>query len=48
MLLTVGDLCVYKYDEMGIVDAVARLNPVSIAFEVLPEFMHYKDGVYTR
>ncbi|NP_001187181.1 pro-cathepsin H precursor [Ictalurus punctatus] len=36
-----------KYDEMGIVDAVARLNPVSIAFEVLPEFMHYKDGVYT-
>ncbi|KAF4075341.1 hypothetical protein AMELA_G00233390 [Ameiurus melas] len=36
-----------KYDEMGIVDAVARLNPVSIAFEVLPEFMHYRDGVYT-
>ncbi|XP_060755035.1 pro-cathepsin H [Neoarius graeffei] len=36
-----------KYDEMGIVDAVARLNPVSIAFEVLPEFMHYESGVYS-
>ncbi|MCI4393879.1 hypothetical protein PGIGA_G00162660 [Pangasianodon gigas] len=36
-----------KYDEMGIVDAVARLNPVSIAFEVVSDFMHYKDGVYT-
>ncbi|TSK18013.1 Pro-cathepsin H [Bagarius yarrelli] len=36
-----------KYDETGIVDAVARLNPVSIAFEVVSDFMLYKDGVYT-
>lgn len=33
---------------MGIVDAVANRNPVSIAFQVLSDFMHYKDGVYTR
>ncbi|XP_056334923.1 pro-cathepsin H [Danio aesculapii] len=36
-----------KYDEMGMVDAVARLNPVSFAYEVTSDFMHYKDGIYT-
>ncbi|XDV28727.1 hypothetical protein PO909_031944 [Leuciscus waleckii] len=36
-----------KYDEMGMVDAVARLNPVSFAYEVTNDFMHYKDGVYS-
>ncbi|XP_027034883.1 pro-cathepsin H [Tachysurus fulvidraco] len=36
-----------KYEEMELVDAVARLNPVSIAFEVVSDFMHYKDGVYS-
>ncbi|KAL1256727.1 hypothetical protein QQF64_012272 [Cirrhinus molitorella] len=36
-----------KYDEMGMVDAVARLNPVSFAYEVTSDFMHYRDGVYT-
>ncbi|KAL4658732.1 pro-cathepsin H [Arapaima gigas] len=36
-----------KYDEMGMVDAVARLNPVSFAYEVTSDFMHYKDGVYS-
>ncbi|XP_029378826.1 pro-cathepsin H isoform X1 [Echeneis naucrates] len=35
------------YDEMGMVDAVATRNPVSFAFEVTPDFMHYHDGVYT-
>uniref|UniRef100_A0A671K052 Pro-cathepsin H-like n=1 Tax=Sinocyclocheilus anshuiensis TaxID=1608454 RepID=A0A671K052_9TELE len=35
------------YDEMGMVDAVARLNPVSFAYEVTSDFMHYKDGIYT-
>ncbi|KAM3625078.1 uncharacterized protein V6R79_006534 [Siganus canaliculatus] len=35
------------YDEKAMVDAVARLNPVSFAFEVTNDFMHYKDGVYT-
>ena len=30
------------------VDAVARLNPVSFGFEVTADFMHYKEGVYTR
>ncbi|XP_073706412.1 pro-cathepsin H-like [Garra rufa] len=36
-----------KYDELGMVDAVARLNPVSFAYEVTSDFMHYRDGVYT-
>ncbi|XP_048828969.1 pro-cathepsin H [Brienomyrus brachyistius] len=36
-----------KYDEMEMVDAVARLNPVSLAYEVTSDFMHYKDGIYT-
>ncbi|XP_023278226.1 pro-cathepsin H-like [Seriola lalandi dorsalis] len=35
------------YDEMGMVDAVATRNPVSFAFEVTPDFMHYHQGVYT-
>ncbi|KAM6936935.1 pro-cathepsin H [Xenentodon cancila] len=35
------------YDEMGMVDAVATRNPVSLAFEVTSDFMHYSKGVYT-
>uniref|UniRef100_A0AAY4BU01 Uncharacterized protein n=1 Tax=Denticeps clupeoides TaxID=299321 RepID=A0AAY4BU01_9TELE len=35
------------YDEMGMVDAVANHNPVSLAYEVTSDFMHYQDGVYT-
>ncbi|XP_064168196.1 pro-cathepsin H [Anguilla rostrata] len=35
------------FDEMGMVDAVARLNPISVAYEVVDDFMHYKDGVYS-
>ncbi|XP_070763071.1 pro-cathepsin H isoform X3 [Enoplosus armatus] len=35
------------YDEMGMVDAVATRNPVSFAFEVTSDFMHYSQGVYT-
>ncbi|XP_032439306.1 pro-cathepsin H [Xiphophorus hellerii] len=35
------------YDEMGMVDAVGTLNPVSFAFEVTSDFMHYHQGVYT-
>lgn len=35
------------YDEMGMVDAVATHNPVSFAFEVTEDFMHYHQGVYT-
>ncbi|KPP79483.1 pro-cathepsin H-like, partial [Scleropages formosus] len=38
---------VTKYDEMGMLDAVARLNPVSFAYEVTSDFMHYKNGVYS-
>uniref|UniRef100_A0A3P9ADI7 Cathepsin H n=1 Tax=Esox lucius TaxID=8010 RepID=A0A3P9ADI7_ESOLU len=37
-----------KYDEMGMLDAVARHNPVSFAYEVTPDFMLYESGVYTR
>uniref|UniRef100_A0AAZ3NVF8 Pro-cathepsin H n=1 Tax=Oncorhynchus tshawytscha TaxID=74940 RepID=A0AAZ3NVF8_ONCTS len=36
-----------KYDEMGMLDAVARFNPVSLAYEVTSDFMHYDGGVYT-
>ncbi|KAJ8344062.1 hypothetical protein SKAU_G00313910 [Synaphobranchus kaupii] len=36
-----------KYDEKGMVDAVARLNPISFAYEVTEDFMNYKDGVYS-
>ncbi|KAF7662383.1 hypothetical protein LDENG_00238100 [Lucifuga dentata] len=35
------------YDEMGMVDAVATRNPVSFAYEVTSDFMHYHQGVYT-
>ncbi|CAG13112.1 unnamed protein product, partial [Tetraodon nigroviridis] len=35
------------YDEKGMEDAVATHNPVSFAFEVTDDFMHYKGGVYS-
>uniref|UniRef100_A0A7N6A4R7 Cathepsin H n=1 Tax=Anabas testudineus TaxID=64144 RepID=A0A7N6A4R7_ANATE len=35
------------YDEMGMVDAVGTRNPVSFAFDVTSDFMHYDQGVYT-
>uniref|UniRef100_A0A8C9Y9F0 Cathepsin H n=1 Tax=Sander lucioperca TaxID=283035 RepID=A0A8C9Y9F0_SANLU len=37
----------FQYDEMGMVDAVATRNPVSLAFEVTSDFMLYSQGVYT-
>lgn len=37
-----------QYDEKAMVDAVAKLNPVSFAFEVTEDFLHYKEGVYSR
>lgn len=37
-----------QYDEMGMVDAVGTRNPVSFAFDVTSDFMHYDQGVYTR
>ncbi|XP_064838817.1 pro-cathepsin H-like [Oncorhynchus masou masou] len=36
-----------SYEEKGMVDAVARLNPVSFGYEVTDDFLHYKDGVYS-
>ncbi|XP_058501909.1 pro-cathepsin H [Solea solea] len=36
-----------KYQEMDMVDSVATHNPVSFAFEVTSDFMHYRQGVYT-
>ncbi|XP_067351475.1 pro-cathepsin H-like isoform X2 [Channa argus] len=36
-----------SYDEKAMVDAVTWLNPVTFSFEVMPDFMHYKEGVYT-
>lgn len=35
------------YDEMGMEDAVATHNPISLAFEVTSDFMHYSHGVYS-
>eukprot|EP00066_Takifugu_rubripes_P004034 XP_003967090.1 PREDICTED: pro-cathepsin H [Takifugu rubripes] len=35
------------YDEKEMEDAVATRNPVSFAFEVTPDFMHYSSGVYS-
>uniref|UniRef100_A0A8C9Z5J6 Pro-cathepsin H n=1 Tax=Sander lucioperca TaxID=283035 RepID=A0A8C9Z5J6_SANLU len=35
-----------SYDEKAMVDAVARLNPVSFGFQVTADFMHYREGVY--
>lgn len=37
-----------QYDEKGMEDAVATRNPVSLAFEVTSDFMHYSSGVYSR
>lgn len=37
-----------QYDEMELVDAVGTRNPVSFAFEVTSDFMHYSKGVYSR
>uniref|UniRef100_A0A8C7LGD1 Peptidase C1A papain C-terminal domain-containing protein n=1 Tax=Oncorhynchus mykiss TaxID=8022 RepID=A0A8C7LGD1_ONCMY len=36
-----------RYDEMGMLDAVAKHNPVSLAYEVTSDFMHYHSGVYS-
>uniref|UniRef100_A0A8C4F9S4 Cathepsin H n=1 Tax=Dicentrarchus labrax TaxID=13489 RepID=A0A8C4F9S4_DICLA len=36
-----------QYNEMEMVDAVGTRNPVSFAFEVTSDFMHYSKGVYT-
>lgn len=41
-------VCLLQYDEMGMEDAVGTRNPVSFAFEVTSDFMHYSRGVYTR
>lgn len=37
-----------QYDEDGMVEAVGRHNPVSFAFEVTSDFMHYRKGVYSK
>ncbi|XP_067874330.1 pro-cathepsin H [Heterodontus francisci] len=37
-----------EYDEAGMMDAVAKLNPVSFAFEVTDDFLQYKEGVYSN
>lgn len=37
-----------QYDEDGMVEAVGKHNPVSFAFEVTGDFMHYRKGVYSK
>ncbi|XP_037553474.1 pro-cathepsin H-like, partial [Nematolebias whitei] len=34
-------------DEKAMVDAVARLNPITFSFDVTSDFKHYKDGVFS-
>lgn len=34
-------------DEEGIVEAVGTVGPVSIAYQVVKDFMHYKSGIYS-
>ncbi|XP_047437269.1 pro-cathepsin H-like [Mugil cephalus] len=36
-----------SYDEKAMVDAVARLNPITFSFDATAEFMHYKEGVFS-
>uniref|UniRef100_A0A4W5PB08 Peptidase C1A papain C-terminal domain-containing protein n=1 Tax=Hucho hucho TaxID=62062 RepID=A0A4W5PB08_9TELE len=36
-----------RYDELGMLNAVARHNPVSLAYEVTSDFMHYHSGVHS-
>uniref|UniRef100_A0A672JP85 Pro-cathepsin H n=1 Tax=Salarias fasciatus TaxID=181472 RepID=A0A672JP85_SALFA len=35
------------YDEEAMVDAVARLNPITFSFDVTADFMHYREGVFS-
>uniref|UniRef100_A0A8C5SRB1 Pro-cathepsin H n=1 Tax=Laticauda laticaudata TaxID=8630 RepID=A0A8C5SRB1_LATLA len=35
------------YDEQGLEQAVGTYNPVSFAFQVMEDFVHYQEGVYT-
>ncbi|NXH62050.1 CATH protein, partial [Rhabdornis inornatus] len=37
-----------QYDEDSMVEAVGKHNPVSFAFEVTSDFMHYRKGVYSN
>lgn len=37
-----------QYDEDAMVEAVGKHNPVSFAFEVTSDFMHYRKGVYSK
>lgn len=41
-------LFVLQYDENGMVDAVGRLNPVSLAFQVTDDFLSYTSGIYSK
>lgn len=43
-----GQIFLLQYDEKEMEDAVATRNPVSFAFEVTSDFLHYSQGVYTR
>ncbi|CAM5146070.1 unnamed protein product [Eretmochelys imbricata] len=36
------------YDELGMVEAVGKHNPVSFAFEVTDDFLGYKKGIYSN
>jgi cathepsin H len=43
-----GSANITYQDEEELAAAVAFAGPVSIAFEVLPDFMHYSGGVYSN
>lgn len=47
-ILGMHSLSLAQFDEKEIGSAVALNGPVSIAFEVVADFQHYKSGVYSR
>lgn len=47
VLDVIGSVNITALDEHEMAQALVGYQPVSIAFEVVSDFMHYKDGVYS-
>ena len=46
-VITIFSVNITALDEHEMAQALVGYQPVSIAFEVVSDFMHYKDGVYS-
>lgn len=42
-----GSVNITALDEKALTEAIAEAGPVSVAFQVVQDFMHYKSGVYS-